>query len=389
MKRAWLCATVACVLALSVPALADEAPEEVLKAVVKIRAIVPKEAHTAASLGTERVGCGVLIDSKGLILTTGYLIVESEAIEVTGPEGRVVQAAFVGYDHTTGFGVLRTHTPLNVKPMKLGQSSKITEGDPVMVAGYGGVDEAIGARVIMRQDFVGSWEYILENAIYASPPIAEFGGAALIGPDGQLLGIGSLFAQLPILGVGSLPCNVFIPIDLLPPILDDLVTAGRPKKPARPWLGISAEAAHRRVFVTRVTNEGPAAQAGIQTDDLILKVNGRAVEGLADFYRKVWGLGNAGVEVTLSILKGTEIRDITLRSADRYKFLQQPPQKKTGGSVDATGKFRSRSSQVNPLTLCCFKHLVQEPAQPLRFRQGAAWPISKFAIISRARTIAE
>jgi S1-C subfamily serine protease len=256
----------------------------------------------------------------------------------------VLQAAFVGYDHTTGFGVLRTDTSLNVEPLKLGQSSKITEGDPVMAAGYGGAEEAIGARVIIRQDFVGSWEYILENAIYTSPPIAEFGGAALIGPDGRLLGIGSLFAQLPIPGVGSLPCNVFIPIDLLPPILDDLVTAGRPKATPRPWLGISAEAAHRRVFVTRVTPQGPAEQAGIQTDDLILKVNGKAVEGLADFYRKMWGLGNAGVEVTLSLLRGTEIRDITVRSGDRYKFLQQPPQKKTRGAVDANRGSRFQSS---------------------------------------------
>ena len=188
MKSLCLSVTFAFFFTLSVPGFADQAPEEVLKAVVKIRAIIPKEAHTAASLGTERVGCGVLIDSKGLILTTGYLIIESERIEVTGPEGKVIQAAFVGYDHVTGFGILRTHTPLNVEPLKLGQSSKITEGDPVMVAGYGGMNEAIGARVIIRQDFIGSWEYLLENAIYTSPPIAEFGGAALIGPDGPTSG---------------------------------------------------------------------------------------------------------------------------------------------------------------------------------------------------------
>ena len=344
MKRIWLFVIFSFFFTLPVPVLAEQAPEEVLKAVVKIRAIIPKEAHTAATLGVERVGCGVVIDSKGLILTTGYLILESEAIEVTGPEGKGVQASFVGYDHETGFGVLRTHTPLNVEPLKLGQSSKITEGDPVIAAGYGGMDEAVGARVVARQEFVGSWEYILENAIYTSPPIAEFGGAALIGPDGRLLGIGSLFVQIPIPGLGSLPCNVFIPIDLLPPILGDLVAAGRPKKPARPWLGISAEAAHSRVFVTRVTPGGPAEDAGIQTDDLILKVNGKAVEGLADFYRKVWALGNAGVGVTLSFLKGTEIRDITVQSGDRYQFHQQPRKKTIQGPVDATSKFSSEGS---------------------------------------------
>ena len=308
-------------------AFASETPEEVLKAVVKIRAVVPLEAHTASTLGTEREGHGILIDSKGLILTTGYLILESEFIEVTGPGGEKTNAVFVGYDHATGLGLLRAQEPLKVEPMKLGDSSKLQEGDPVIVAGFGGMESAIGARVITRKEFTGSWEYILEDAIYTSPPYASFGGAALIGSDGRLLGVGSLFTTLAIQGLGALPCNVFIPIDFLPPILEDLQTIGRPQKPARPWLGINAEEAHGRVFVTRVTKGGPAEEAGLQPGDLILKVNGKAVEGLADFYRKLWALGDAGVEVMLSILKGTEIQGLSLRSGDRYQFLQLKPKK--------------------------------------------------------------
>ena len=153
------------------------------------------------------------------------------------------------------------------------------------------------------------------------------GGAALIGSDGRLIGIGSLFTQLAIQGFGNLPCNVFIPIDLLPPILDDLIAIGRPKKTPRPWLGISAEETHGRVFITRVTPGGPSQKSGLQPDDLILKVNGKAVEGLSDFYRKVWALGNAGVKVTLKILKGSEIRDYTVRTGDRYQYLQLKPKR--------------------------------------------------------------
>ena len=200
---------------------------------MKIKATVPEGARTAAALGTEREGHGILIDGRGHILTTGYLVIESETIEVTGPGGRKVKAAFVGYDHATGFGLVRAESPLGVEPIELGRSADIAEGAPVLVAGYGGLESAAGARVVARREFAGYWEYLLENAIYTAPPYAKFAGAALIGPDGRLLGVGSLFTPLTIPGVGTLPCNVFIPIDLLQPILQDLITT-RPPERSRP-----------------------------------------------------------------------------------------------------------------------------------------------------------
>lgn len=327
MKRSFLSVIFAVSIVFSMPVYADQTPEEILKAVVKIRSIIPKEAHTASTLGTEREGNGVVIDSKGHILTTGYLIVEAETIEVVSPEGKTFNAIFVGYDHSTGFGLLRTDKPLSVEPMKLGESSKVKEGEPVLVAGYGGADSVIGARVISRKEFAGYWEYILEDAIFTTPPYANFGGTALIGRDGRLLGIGSLFTQLLIPGLGSIPCNVFIPIDLLNPILEDLVTAGRPRKAPRPWLGINAEEAQGRVIISRVTTGGPAEKAGLKPGDLILTVNGKTVNGLADFYRKIWALGNAGVDVPLSILQGIQVRELKVRSSDRYQFLRLKPKK--------------------------------------------------------------
>lgn len=327
MKRNCLLVIFTLLIAFSVPAYADQTAEEILKAIVKIRSIVPKDAHTASSLGTEREGSGVVIDSEGYILTIGYLIVEAEAIEVVGPEDKAINATFVGYDHNTGFGLLRTDKPINVVPIKLGQSSKVKEGEPILVAGYGGTDSVQGARVIFRKEFAGYWEYLLEDAIFTAPAYANFGGASLIDRDGRLLGIGSLFTQVWIPGFGSIPCNIFVPIDLLNPILDDLKTAGRSRKAPRPWLGINTEEAHGRVFVTQVTSGGPAEKAGLQPGDLILTVGGKAVNGLADFYRKAWALGNAGVDVPLSILQGTRVRDITVRSSDRYQFLLVKPKK--------------------------------------------------------------
>lgn len=327
MKRSFMMLMIAIFIAFGMPAYADQDAKEILKAIVKIRSIIPKDAHTASTLGTEREGNGVVIDSKGHVLTIGYLIVEAETIEVTGPEGKPINANFVGYDHNTGFGLLRTEKPLNVRPMKLGKSSNVKEGEPVLVAGHGGEDSAQAAQVISRKEFVGYWEYLLEEALFTVPAYSNFGGAALIDRDGQLLGIGSLFTQIVIPGFGSIPCNMFVPIDLLNPILTDLIATGRSRKEPRPWLGINTEEAHGRVFVTQITPRGPAEGAGLQRGDLILSVRGIAVNGLADFYRKVWALGNAGVDVPLSVLQGTRIRDITVRSADRYQFLIPKPKK--------------------------------------------------------------
>jgi serine protease Do len=329
MRRACLTVIVVLFLAFGVHAYADQTAEELLKAITKVRSFVPEDARTASSLGTEREGNGVVIDSVGHILTIGYLIIEAETIEVMGPEGKPTAATFVGYDHDTGFGLVRVKQPLSVAPMKLGQSSEAKEGDPVLVAGYGGPDSVQGARVLARKEFAGYWEYLLDNAIYTTPPYENFGGAALIGRDGGLLGIGSIFTQVMIRGIGTVPCNMFVPIDLLKPILADLIAAGCSREPPKPWLGLYVAEVHGRVFVAQVTSGGPAEQAGLQPNSIILEVNKKPVQGLADFYRKVWGLGRAGVAVPLSILQGTQVSDITIRSADRSQFLHLKPRAQT------------------------------------------------------------
>lgn len=307
--------------------LAETIPENILKAIVSIRATIPKEASTAATLGTERQGHGVLIGDQGLIVTIGYLIVESEKIEVLGPEGKTIEASFVGYDHETGFGLLRASQPISAEPMKLGEPSKVKEGDSVTVAIYGGSDAVVEARVLSRKEFAGYWEYLLERPIITAPAIANFGGAALLSKEGKLLGIGSLFTSFSIQGLGALPANLFVPIDLLGPIMADLIGKGRPRKPPRPWLGIHVEESRGRVFITRVTKGGPAEKAGVWVDDLILMVNGKEVTGIADLYKKIWACGNAGVEITLDVLRGTKIQKVTIRSGDRLDFLMLRPKK--------------------------------------------------------------
>ena len=322
MQKKYMLILICALVIFSHPVLADQKPEEVLDAVIKVKATIPQDASTARVLGTEREGNGVVIDDKGHILTIGYLILEAEAIEVIGAQGDPVKARFVAYDYKTGFGLLRADPPLAVKPLKLGQSSQLKAGDPILMVGFGGAGAVLGSRVISRMEFAGYWEYLLEDAIYTTPPYPNYGGAALLDHNGQLLGIGSIYTQVSIPGVGVMPCNMSVPIDLLKPILADLIDSGRSSKSPQPWLGVHADEAHGRVFIIRVTPGGPAEKAGIKAGNIILAVNQNPVKTLADFFRQVWALGPAGVKVPLSILQETQVRNISVESEDRYQRLR-------------------------------------------------------------------
>ncbi len=310
-----------CILILSGTLWAAQTPANILKAIVKIKATIPQDAYTAEILGTTREGNGVIIDDKGHILTIGYLILEAESIEIFITNDKPVKADFVAYDYQTGFGILRATEPLSIAPLKLGRSDQLKAGDPILIAGFGGSEAVLGSRVISRNEFAGYWEYVLEDAIYTSPPYPNFGGAALIGRDGQLLGIGSIFTQLNVTGMGIIPCNMSVPVDLLKPILADLIETGRSSEPPQPWLGIHANETQGRIFIMRVTPGGPAAKAGVKAGDIVVAVNQKPVKGLAQFFRQIWATGPAGVKVTLSILQETQVQDIGVQSADRYRFL--------------------------------------------------------------------
>ena len=304
---------------------ARERAEALLSAVVRVRMKALPDARTSRTLGDEREGSGVVIDEEGHVLTIGYLVLEPDAIEVTGAGNKTVPARLVGYDHATGFGLIKLQGPLDAKPVALGDSGRLAPREPVMVLPWGGAQAASVAYVVSRREFTGAWEYLLDSAIFVSPPTMAWAGAALVNRDYQLVGIGSLLVRDAAPGIREIPGNMFVPINLLKPVLADLKSRGRTAQVPRPWLGLRTEAAHGRLFVTGVSEDGPADLAGVERGDIVLAVGPDAVATQAELYRKMWALGPAGTEVPLKILRNGDTHEIRIKSIDRSAFFRSKP----------------------------------------------------------------
>jgi S1-C subfamily serine protease len=313
-------------LVAAAPALAEDEAKlgpQVLDAVVRLRARIPSDARTAPYLGTEREGSGVLIDADGLIVTIGYLVTEAMGVEIMPAKGKPVQGVVLGFDNASGLGLVRAAGRIEAKPVSFGQSKDLAEKKPVLVASFGGVEAAQPAVVVSRRPFAGYWEYLLDDAIFTAPPHRNWGGAALLGPDGRLLGIGSLTVGDAKPGEEPVPGNMFVPIDLLKPVLADLLSSGRPAGPPRPWLGVSAQEVHGRILVTRVSPDSPAEKAGIARGDVVRTIAGRPVNEIAELWRRLWAQGPAGTAVILGVSHGgAEPRPVTVKTIDRYKYLK-------------------------------------------------------------------
>ncbi len=330
VRRGGLAAAAVLAILLGVPenagAAEANARDDIIRAIVGISALIPEDARTAEHLGVLRSGNGVVIDDDGLVLTIGYLMMEAERAAVTNADGDLVPAVPIAYDHGTGFGLLRATQPLGLKPVKLGDSAGLAEGAPVIIVSKGGRVPVMAARVSSRREFAGYWEYLLERAIFTVPPNPQYGGAALIDADGRLVGIGSLAVNDAGSDKKPVPGNMFVPIDVLKPILSDLVEQGRSSAPAHPWLGVYTNENNGRVFVQRVAAGGPAHDAGIKPGDIIMGVGGKRVKGMADFYRKIWARGSAGAEIPVDMLAisaaSLDIRTVTVKSRDRLDWLK-------------------------------------------------------------------
>ncbi len=295
-----------------------------LRSVVALQSRAPEDAFSSSYLGTEREGNGVIIGDDGLVVTIGYLIAEVEEILLETEDGTVVPAQGVAYDYHTGFGLVRAAGDLGAGALTMGSAEDITEGGEAIVAARGGTGQSILVEVASKREFAGYWEYMLDEAIFTTPPHPRWSGAALLDGSGALVGLGSLFVQDAKPDQSSSPGNMFIPIDLLKTVIDDLVTYGKNPAPPRPWLGIYSMEALGRVLVTSVAGDGPAEDAGVEAGDVVVAVNGREVSGLADLYRKVWVTGQAGVTVELGLLRDSDILTIAVETVDRGQRMKLP-----------------------------------------------------------------
>lgn len=294
-----------------------------LDALVMVRTEIPSDGFTASILGTERAGNGVVIADDGLVLTIGYLITEATTVWLTTNRGRAVAGHPLAYDQATGFGLVQALGKLGVPALPRGSAASCAVGDAVVMAGHGGRAHALSARINDKREFAGYWEYVLDEAIFTVPAHPQWGGAALINAQGRLLGIGSLLVQ-ETTGQRKIEGNMIVPIDLLEPILDDMMRQGRPSQPPRPWLGMYTTEVQGETVIAGLAPRGPAEKAKLRTGDVVTAVAGAPVAGLADLFRKIWRLGPAGVDVPLTVMRKGQVRDVQLRSADRGDFLKKP-----------------------------------------------------------------
>ncbi|MEK7875077.1 MAG: S1C family serine protease [Pseudomonadota bacterium] len=294
-----------------------------LDAVVLVRAEVPDNGYTAGTLGTERAGYGVVIREDGLVLTIGYLITEASQIWLTTNRGTVVAGYPLAYDQATGFGLIQPLGKLDAPHLQRGLVSDTKVGDSAFVIGHGGRAHALKTRLIGKREFAGYWEYLLDEALFTAPAHPQWGGAALLDVQGDLIGIGSLLVQQEVNGV-AIYVNMFVPIDLLNPILDAMLQTARSPHPPHPWLGMYTQDPEGKLVVGNLSPSGPAERAGVQVGDMVLGVGALRVHGLAELFRAVWRLGAAGVDVPLTLARAGDVFHVTVKSADRNDFLKKP-----------------------------------------------------------------
>ena len=298
--------------------------DRALTSVLAIKTIIPADAFTAETLGTERTGSGVLIRGDGLVLTIGYLVTEAETVWMSYGSGRVAAGHVLAFDQETGFGLVQALARLELPALALGNSAEAAVGDDVVIAGAGGRQRSLAARIIAKQEFSGYWEYVLDEAIFTAPAHPNWGGTAVIDPKGDLIGIGSLQFDQPRQSGRTEHLNMIVPIDLLKPILDDLLAYGQRNRPPRPWLGLYATEVENRLVIVGLADRGPAKKADLRTGDIVLAVAGADVNDLASFFRRIWAQGQAGVEVPITIYRDGETMEMRVKSSERDRFLKGP-----------------------------------------------------------------
>lgn len=295
------------------------------RAVFTLHAKVPADAFTAQHLGVQREGNAILIDDNGLALTIGYLVTEATTVSLVDWTGAAKAAEVVGYDQATGYGLVRLLEPVDARPIPIGSAADVGVGAEVVAVAGGGVEYAVAARLLSKREFAGYWEYLLDEALFTTPPHPHWSGAALLSPAGKLVGLGSLYVQDVLPSENSPAGNMFVPIDMLAALVEELAANGKTAREPRPWLGMFVTEADGALVIAGMVETGPAARSNLKLGDAILGVAGEDVSDLGEFYRALWARGPAGASIRLNILRDGRLRDIAVRTASRESYLKRMP----------------------------------------------------------------
>lgn len=305
---------------------ADQAQQlaQAQAAVVGLKVTALADARSNATLGRERSGSGVVLDTDGLVLTIGYLVIEADEVDLLLPGASSVPARVVASDPASGFGLVQALAPMRIAPAPLGQAARVAPDEALLFVSGGDEGDLSLARMVARRAFSGSWEYHIEDALFIAPARVDHSGAGLFNARGELVGIGSLVVS-DALGPGEprMPGNMFVPVDLLRPILAELRRDGSSRQSHRPWLGVHCVEQAGELRVVRVNPDSPAEAAGLRPGDRILRIDGVEVSALQPFYAALWRDGTAQRELTLDVRRGDETSSLKLRSADRMQTLRQ------------------------------------------------------------------
>jgi serine protease Do len=335
LLNAWLALVFACLMAACGSAFAADEPTPAMQsvidaltkanaAVVGVEVTTTEDARSAETLGHHRSGSGVVIGADGLILTIGYLMLEADSIQIVTRDQRTLPARAVGYDLATGFGLIKPLLPLRINPVALGTHQDLSPGVNLMAAIGGEQADVAVTQLVSKRPFSGYWEYHIDAALFTSPPIANHSGAPLFNRRGELLGIGSLFVADALGQSPRVPGNMFVPVDLLKPILDEMQRTGSSTRSRRPWLGVTSSEQGGHVFVVRVTKGSPAERAGIQGGDVVLAVDGVGVATLEEFYKRIWAHPNPEDEMKITVMQDSQTKVLTLKGVDRLTTLAKP-----------------------------------------------------------------
>jgi S1-C subfamily serine protease len=307
--------------------LADAYSRAVVSVVDRVGpAVVRVERLADAGKSNGGTGSGVVIAGDGLVLTNSHVVGGAARVRLSFAEGSHAEARVLGDDPDTDLALLRTDLPPGTPAASLGDSKALKRGQLVVAIGNPlGFESTVTAGVVsaLGRSLRATSGRLIDDVIQTDAALNPGNsGGPLVATSGQVVGINTAMiarAQGICFAVAS-NTAVFV--------VSEFIAHGRVR---RAHIGIAAEtvplprrlslatgAGGRAIRVSEVEPGGPAAAAGLLAGDLLLSLDGIAIEGADDLIRLL-GAGRIGRETTVSVLRGGQVERRTLTPVERHR----------------------------------------------------------------------